>query len=1025
MRTTPRWRWRLLRRQQSQRRDPKPLPKNGTGPATPLSSQKGKKTPQINGEDEKASTPNTNADAKAPASTPAKTPGKRGKKNKQNVEADSAGADQDDNASKALVTVNGDVVGKTPKKQDKKQKTKPKWSVSEPFGGWFLSQDPVFSRDEKHIVLANLRSLQIYSVETSLLEKELPIGSSGVSLTAYALSSTKPNHVYTADSSGLITLWDWTDGSKIGRWDIDANVRHLEVVTQPGTEQDLVFSHEAGNSHVVNVHALRTKSQASQTDLKRVVKSGNPISGFQVFAEGRVVVVASSYSIMIGKRTKLQKTALQEFEYTWREFKMPKRITAFNAYIREPEISVKGDKAVGDHKDHLDLAVGDESGVIHLFEDILTSFAAIEKSQKNRDSKDKSTQLDSLRPKRLHWHRTAVGSVKWSRDGNYLISGGDETVLVMWQLSTGKEQTLPHLTAAIENIVVSPLGAAYAVSLANNSVIVLSTSELQAKSNIIGLQSRRVDLEQLPKESPSANYSFDIFNKVPMVVDPKSKNHIIASIPSSQPRHHNAGVLPEPYLQTFDIANHRPVARQALTRNNATDPNMGPEGTRIREPSITHVQISHDGKWLATVDEWIPPRSDMTFLDEGIPEFNEEERTFRREVYLKFWQWDETANQWNLETRIDAPHFFEELSACGRVLDLVADPAGPGFATVGEDHYVRIWRPKTRLRDGVTVRGADKSKGLITWSLDRSVNVGDKLDDLEENANSSDVLAVRNSQLSFSEDGSALAVGVSWISDSDPGVLHVIDVEAGAIRRSITEVNVSDLAAVGIVGHHLVIVATALTVWDLIQDQLAYSMPIDTPGIDSFSRVPLVRFAVNPADGTFAVSLPHFEKKEFSSSRETRRFKRASSKVSIYEPVQAKAVWSSKVPGIALALSAAKGEKGYLILDSSSCVRIISPKGATFQLPSPLPETTVQTITDSMDVDEEAEVEIKEQSATLGLSLDALTESQENDKPVVRPEQLQQIFDVGPSHALPPVKDLFNAVVGLYARKPRHIAGAA
>ena len=42
----------------------------------------------------------------------------------------------------------------------------------------------------------------------------------------------------------------------------------------------------------------------------------------------------------------------------------------------------------------------------------------------------------------------------------------------------------------------------------------------------------------------------------------------------------------------------------------------------------------------------------------------------------------------------------------------------------------------------------------------------------------------------------------------------------------------------------------------------------------------------------------------------------------------------------------------------------------------------------------------------------------EDDRPVVRPEQLSSIFDVG-GVALPPVRDMFRDVVGLFARKPR------
>jgi NET1-associated nuclear protein 1 (U3 small nucleolar RNA-associated protein 17) len=61
-----------------------------------------------------------------------------------------------------------------------------------------------------------------------------------------------------------------------------------------------------------------------------------------------------------------------------------------------------------------------------------------------------------------------------------------------------------------------------------------------------------------------------------------------------------------------------------------------------------------------------------------------------------------------------------------------------------------------------------------------------------------------------------------------------------------------------------------------------------------------------------------------------------------------------------------------------------------------------------------------EEDAELTGALGSLAfEEGEDDRPVVRPEQLASIFDVGQSFAMPPVADMFSAVVGLYGRKPR------
>ena len=297
------------------------------------------------------------------------------------------------------------------KEPKKKQRQTDPWSISSPQGGWFLPQDPVFSPDEKFLLLGKLKALDVYAAETSLLARSLPLGASSVAL-AYALSATNSDHVYVADSAGIISLWNWTDGSKLGRWGIGANVQHLIVVEQAATSRDLVFTHEAESQHIVSVHALYTGDEASKTEAKQILKTSRPITGMQILLQGKLVVLSTPNSMIVGKRRKFKQTALQEFQYTWREFEMSKRVTTFNAFVQIPDGK---DKALQVERDHLDLAVGDEEGAIYLFEDVISRFVAVEKSQK--EDSDRSVGPESLAPKRLHWHRSAVRALKWSLDG--------------------------------------------------------------------------------------------------------------------------------------------------------------------------------------------------------------------------------------------------------------------------------------------------------------------------------------------------------------------------------------------------------------------------------------------------------------------------------------------------------------------------------------------------------------------------------------------------------------------------------
>jgi NET1-associated nuclear protein 1 (U3 small nucleolar RNA-associated protein 17) len=59
----------------------------------------------------------------------------------------------------------------------------------------------------------------------------------------------------------------------------------------------------------------------------------------------------------------------------------------------------------------------------------------------------------------------------------------------------------------------------------------------------------------------------------------------------------------------------------------------------IKPCHVDQIAISNSGEWLATVD-----------MRDGFSE------GFGLECYLKFWLWDEMANTWHLNTKIDSPH---------------------------------------------------------------------------------------------------------------------------------------------------------------------------------------------------------------------------------------------------------------------------------------------------------------------------------------------------------------------------------
>ena len=85
------------------------------------------------------------------------------------------------------------------------------------------------------------------------------------------------------------------------------------------------------------------------------------------------------------------------------------------------------------------IAAGDASGRIQLWRNFGPHVPAIIKS-----ASYKHHAGDALRPTTWHWHASPVTSLTFSPDGTYLLSGGREGVLVIWQVETGGQNFLPR-----------------------------------------------------------------------------------------------------------------------------------------------------------------------------------------------------------------------------------------------------------------------------------------------------------------------------------------------------------------------------------------------------------------------------------------------------------------------------------------------------------------------------------------------------------------------------------------------------
>lgn len=610
--------------------------------------------------------------------------------------------------------------------------------------------------------------------------------------------------------------------------------------------------------------------------------------------------------------------------------------------------------------------------------------------------------------------------------GNYVISGGTETVLVLWQLDTGKHQFLPHMGSTIQNVVVSPGGTSYGVQLADNSTMVLSVADLQPTANIAGLQSHVLSyeesIESKVRRISEDPYKFPVFPRTPAIISKKDPSRLFVSVGNAQEISHEKPVPTSvPFLQTFDITSGHNVSRQALTRTNITGITATPDAHRISEPRVTHMQLSFDGNWLATVDEWTPPKRDMDFIKHQGLDISEERRN-RREVFLKFWQWHEDSQSWELVSRINDPHAFEDSIGAPRILDLASDPSSLRFSTIGEDGLVRTWSTKTRKRDGVIVRDSD-GNALRNWNCQHAVSIG-KIDlDSSEKVQK----PVPNGSVAFSEDGSLLAAACAG---NNQGLLHLLDPEIGTIRSTRDHMFEGDILKVEFLGQDLITLSNTLLVYDLILSELRYSIKLNpsiTESLTLSQRQEMIHLALDHKSQTFAIALPASHPTSTSTSAETENgtetpkqqtLSTLYSELAVFHQNRRQPLLTHSFPTLITALVPTSSTHGYLVLDSAAEIRTVTPKSV-----QPITHLAQSTVALNLDADdaialasggEEEDVE-EEDVFDPPTKEDGDEHGDEGEVRVVTQQQLSEIFDIGPSFAMPPLEEMFYAVAGLFA----------
>ncbi|OJJ48060.1 hypothetical protein ASPZODRAFT_129981 [Penicilliopsis zonata CBS 506.65] len=681
-----------------------------------------------------------------------------------------------------------------------------RWSISRPVAGVYSNLDPVFSLDEKYLFIGLETAVRVYTISTSCLLRTLHM-KSGHQLVAYRLCPMNPEHLYIFSSCGNtsnVYKWEWASGRLISQSEMKHKLLYIDLCysEQADIKQTLACTIRKRKDGKFEL-ALRQCLDNNEEPETTIFETSKRMNLIRVAHQGRVIVVCDGQKLLVGRSEKRDTSISKDIQYSWREMNLPTHVTSLD--IRECAPS-KRPVFDGLNREEgiesVDLILGESTGSIAILYDLVRTVQTSQSGHENK--KDRSLR-------RIHWHRGPVNTLRWSKDGHYVISGGSESVMVLWQLDTGRKQFLPHLSAPICNIAISPIGDLYAVKLADNSILVLSARELRPHALISGLQlsyqGNMVDGgSTVPSQNPIS------------VVHPRNPDQLLVVFPTlSRSPQGDQNISNTSILQTYDLRTNNHISRQALSRTNTTSLPVGPDGNAIVPPGIELMDVTHDGQWLATVDDWHPSIQGCKALRGRTNSF-EDSPLEGREVFLKFWKWNSLSNSWELFTRVGGPHFLKQASVS--VLGLASNPRSHEFATMGADATLRIWSPTAKRRSRLPSKPIAK-ESFETWKCRLTVDLSGYLGCAKSTP-------LVSASLCFSEDGSALAICGQIGSKSCHGLTFLVNTKEGRICHVRDGIFSGTLFSVKFLGKYLVTATDkSVSVWDMVED---FIKTVEIPG---------------------------------------------------------------------------------------------------------------------------------------------------------------------------------------------------
>ncbi|KAJ7161422.1 WD40 repeat-like protein [Mycena crocata] len=546
----------------------------------------------------------------------------------------------------------------------------PSWDWTPLTDSLVSSVPPIFTKDGSYFFSLVGCSVRIYAVTTgkvvSTLSIPRPAGydASSDMLTCAVLNPHNAFQLITGSMAGVLAVWDFLEATLLQTIDIAQPIHHI-CVHENFRDSVFVTASRPSKKTVTDDNAivLRVSLKPADVASQSTVQKSSEIapvgkirfpSGLAFSPSGAWLVAIAGHKAYVASSTSLG--------------------TGFTKYVSPERLTCVAFHPTDDY-----FATGDEKGVVRLW------YCLSEHVPVKPVGVEKKTQTTSM-----HWHAHAVSSIAFTSNGAYLLSGGEESVLVIWQLHTGKKEFLPRIGSPIRTISVSKAvdgEEEYLLGLADGTYAFVGAASLKVSRSY-----SRIKLD------PATVYN-----------SPSTSKHFITPLSVHTPT--STLILPSSHPSSLQI--YSPISSTLVSELEVSPSNrVSRRDEKPIEPSrIDRVTVSLSGDWMATIDA------------------REGDEDAHGESYLKIWWWDRALGLWTLNTRVDRPHGLE------KVTHAAFSPTSDGWpmflVTTGADENMKTWRireakDKTGHTEEFwvarsTCKFPNEAPSHISWSPDASL----------------------------------------------------------------------------------------------------------------------------------------------------------------------------------------------------------------------------------------------------------------------------------------------------------------